>query len=210
MGSDTGAEVRGNSFDLDRPAPKPAAEREAAIGRYAIRGYKECSGRDGVAFSLTLLRDGEAVAKVIDEGCGGGTLWRGAGKTKGDFYLRAGGLIDEIEADAVAWFVGSDAEKNEWQFMDGRLPRGCRDIMVEELIRREDERKWLMKETRGAKKVLFQVGDDIGGQGWKQYVRLDAAKTPKAVEAAKGEGKGKPVRVVWRDGKTLRDETFGE
>jgi len=199
MSTDTKAETQ-------RPTPKPAAEREAAIARYAVKGVKSCDGMDGVAWSLTLVRDGKPVAKVNDDGRGGEVSWHGL--TDGDYYLRAGGLIDEIEADAVAWFVGSDVEKGEWGFMKGKVPGGCRDILVEELMRREDERKWLMTATRGAKTVLFQVGDAIGTQGWRQFPHVGPERTAKAVEKAKAEGS--PVRVVWREGKVLRDEVFGK
>ncbi len=205
--SDTKVEAVRQSHDLERPEPKPAAEREVAVARYGLRGFKEMEGRDGMAYSLTLLRDGKPVARVRNDGNGGETWWE---NPKGRLLRQ--NEESEVEADAVTWFVGSDEEKT-WTHLDGRLPRGCRDILVEELIRREDERKWFMKETRGGKRVLFQIGDDVGTQSWRQFPLKTPSHIADAVAQAQKKAGDKPVRIVYREGaslKTLKVETLNQ
>lgn len=38
---------------------------------YSIKNYKECQGRDGYAFSLTLYKDNKRILSVKNSGCGG-------------------------------------------------------------------------------------------------------------------------------------------
>lgn len=188
--------------ETQRPTPKPAAEREAAVARYGMRGFKEMEGRDGMAYSLTLLRDGKPVARVRNDGNGGETWWENP-----DGRLMRQNEESEIEADAVAWFVGSDTERDHWGFMEGKVPSGCRDVLVEELMRREDERKWFMKETRGGKRVLFQIGDAVGTQSWRQFPLKAPAGIAKAVAEARKQAGDKPARIVYRDPANLKKMT---
>ena len=42
---------------------------------YTVKNSKSCRGRDGIAYSCTLHRDGKKVADVQNEGNGGETRW---------------------------------------------------------------------------------------------------------------------------------------
>lgn len=181
-----------------RPEPKSLAEREAAIGRYGVKGLKTMEARNGVAFSFTLTRDGADFARVREEGNGGMVFIDT--KTRADF--------DAIVQDAIDWYVGSGQEIDAC-LADNTLPHEVEGSLVWELYEREQERKQLMKITCGGKAVLFQIGDEVRGPDFGQWTGVAVSGIDNLVGAAIQKAAGKPVRVVSRDPadlRVLRDE----
>lgn len=187
---------------LDKPGPRPTplsqAEREAVIGRYGVKGLQSMEGREGYAYSYTLTRDGKPFARVREDGNGGMVFI--------DTESRED--AQALRDDAIAWYVGS---KHEIQSCidEGTVPSEIEGFLAEELFFLEQERKELMRITRGGKAVLYQVGDEIRGHDFRQRTKVAPELIDVVVAQAIAEAQGRPVRVVSRDPantRKLRDE----
>jgi len=177
------------STDTETSPRTPA--QLAILARYEVKGVKGFEGMDGYAFTATIHRDGKKFLIVEQGGRGGSNMYHSATRGKpGDWRAQVKILQDDAKA-----YTGEDYTEVE-------------DIFVGAMLDMFEERKWLMSQTRGAKRVMFQVGGAVGGPSWQQFPGLRPGQTPKAVEAAKA--RGSVVRVVWREGKTLKDEVFGK
>lgn len=193
-----------------RPEPLPAAERAAVLARYEIKGVKGFVASDGYAFTGTIHRDGKKFLTVEQNGNGGPNTYRPV--SKGGYKTRRAD-IEQLRADAAAWYIGSDDEAEMAEALGVPVEEvglsEVEDLFVSALLDAFELRKWLVAQTRGGKTVLFQADGDIGGENWKLFKRVRPEHIQKAVEGAKKAGKR--VRVVYRAGKgfkELRDEVF--
>jgi hypothetical protein len=177
------------STDTETSRKSPA--QLAVLARYEVKGVKGFDASDGYAFTATIHRDGKKFLVVEQSGRGGSNMYHSATRGKPGEWREQ---VKTLQEDAKA-YTGEDYTEVE-------------DTFVGAMLDAFEERKWLMGQTRGAKRVMFQVDDRVGGPSWQQFPNLRPGQTPKAVEAAKA--RGSVVRVVWREGKALKDEVFGK
>jgi len=202
-----------------RPEPKTAEERAATKARYELKAVKGFMASDGYAFTGTLYRDGKKFLIIEQNGNGGPHMYHSASKKSGTQHERT----SQLEADAIAWYVGSKDEADDHtrfgKTVEDFSPFMIDEFLVDALLRDFQDRKFLMSNTAGGKKVLFQVGDGIGGEQWQIYagylspkhhptVAAKAARVQEMVAKIRKEEAGKRLRVVYRgaDLKTLKDE----
>ena len=126
-----------------------------------IKSYKTCAGRDGVAFSYTLILDGVKAAEVTNEGCGGCNLYRwsdqAGGRSKMKDALLAHCRVAVVPIVASWGMACSVDEMHESQILD---------IVLEEVVGKIEEEKKLKKLCKT--KVAFRIKGDPEGT-WRTF-----------------------------------------
>lgn len=137
------------------------ATKKAPVAGYSLKGVKTFQGMDGHGLNAVLMRDGKAVAFILDEGCGGEMRFRWNDQMHGDSKERD--LWDAFIAGEKAKVPADKKLLEGHDTLERDVYDGSTWVNIEVDRLENDKRFRRLCKT----KTLFQVGDEIGGEEFR-------------------------------------------
>lgn len=169
-------------IEVDTDKTNDQLERESY--EYTLKGVKTFRGMDGQGLNANLMRGNKKVAEILDEGCGGEMRFDFLdfmhGKSKEEDLFNIFIAEQKLRAD--------DVKKDEYGHTERFYFDAAHwvDTLVDNMA--NDKRFRKMCKT----KTLFQVGKDIGGDGFMAMKGTDL-KTRQYIET---KYKGQKIRIL--------------
>lgn len=143
---------------------------------WTIKKFKSFTGREGVGFNATFLRNGKAVAEVRDMANGGCYDWDWLGKTREE---------RDHEEKLFETFAKRTETEFDFEQMDSAI---CKLVTAHE--QEKQYKRWCKK------KVVVQIGTEIGTDSFSTFAVKPPNTHDMVIAHVKKKYKGEKIRIL--------------